>query len=638
MAFVATTLFSVNSGDSVVARQLHATRYERSSAEKSADAARVVLFRHALEEGLDSFDADLATLQSSHISAGEATVAQRAFRRARQDYKHIEALVEFYAPTLVNLVNGPTTEENDDEPTDNRLFPKGFPLLEPIFFPVLNREHIRDIAPAVASMRATIRQFRAATRFVTVTNAQLLELARLEVTRVSVLGVAGFDAAQSGDGIVESAAALEGVQQLFTIGGRPSEQKLAHTLQRAVGYLRAHPRFNGFDRFTFITQYANPAVRAIGAAERGLSDPQLVLRRAWLLGANSIFDAGAIDPMAYAPAGVPKPGPQLIALGRELFFDPVLSGNGQRACASCHRPDRAFADGLSRARQFGPGAPLTRHTPSLVNVAYQPVQFADERATTLEQQVAVVLASPAEMHSSAQQAANTLRQSDEYRREFARVFTVRQDTAINTYRLQVALASYVRSLTGLNSRFDRAMRGNPELLLANERHGFNLFMGKGRCGTCHFAPLFNGTAPPTYMSDEVEVIGVPTTPVTHHAILDPDSGRAAIDLMLSHMYAFKVPTVRNATLAGRYMHNGVYRTLSQVLDFYNRGGGSGIGTNVPNPTLSTDPLHLSVQEQRDIIAFLGTLVDTAGLTARPSQLPRFDPSKRLNDRPIGGRY
>ena len=93
-----------------------------------------------------------------------------------------------------------------------------------------------------------------------------------------------------------------------------------------------------------------------------------------------------------------------------------------------------------------------------------------------------------------------------------------------------------------------------------------------------------------------------------------------------------------ATLAGAYMHNGVFRTLHDVVDFYNRGGGAGVGADVPNATLSPTPLHLSAPDQRDIIAFLGALVDTAGLTQRPSRLPRFEHSKRLTDRPIGGRY
>ena len=96
--------------------------------------------------------------------------------------------------------------------------------------------------------------------------------------------------------------------------------------------------------------------------------------------------------------------------------------------------------------------------------------------------------------------------------------------------------------------------------------------------------------------------------------------------------------MRNAVLAGAYMHNGVYRTLDEVMNFYNHGGGSGLGAQVPNATLATDALHLSDQEQRDIIAFLKTLVDTTGLTARPGRLPRFEQSKRLNDRPIGGLY
>jgi|HubBroStandDraft_6_1064221.scaffolds.fasta_scaffold603999_2 hypothetical protein len=114
LVFVTATVLSANGRDSVVAQQLHAALYELTPAERSSNAARIVLLR-----------------------------------RARQDYKHIETLVESYTPVLVNVVNGPTTGENDDEPMDNRLVPKGFPLLESILFPAPDRAHMREVAPTV---------------------------------------------------------------------------------------------------------------------------------------------------------------------------------------------------------------------------------------------------------------------------------------------------------------------------------------------------------------------------------------------------------------------------------------------------------------------------------------------------------
>ncbi len=189
------------------------------------------------------------------------------------------------------------------------------------------------------------------------------------------------------------------------------------------------------------------------------------------------------------------------------------------------------------------------------------------------------------------------------------------DSAVSN-EVRRAVAAYVRSLTSLNSRFDRYVRGEDVPYSSEERLGFNLFMGKGLCGTCHFAPLFNGTVPPAYTQTESEVIGVPSRAVTRNASIDPDLGRFAITRRPTQRHAFKTPTLRNVELTAPYMHNGVYRTLEEVLDFYNRGGGAGIGSEVPNQTLPFDKLDLTTAEQRAIIAFLRTLTDTTGLGSR----------------------
>ena len=222
--------------------------------------------------------------------------------------------------------------------------------------------------------------------------------------------------------------------------------------------------------------------------------------------------------------------------------------------------------------------------------ALQPALFADERAGTLEDQVRVVLTSTAEMESSPARAA-------------ARV-------GMDERSLRVAIAAYLRSLVAMNSRFDRAVRGDSGALTPSERHGFNVFMGKARCGTCHFAPLFDGTRPPEFTRSEVEIIGVPSTPALRRATIDTDPGRAGVDGEALHRNAFRVPSLRNVALTAPYMHNGAYRSLEDVVAFYDRGGGIGIGEHVSYQTLPAEPLHLTPGEQRDLVAFLGALTDT----------------------------
>ena len=134
-------------------------------------------------------------------------------------------------------------------------------------------------------------------------------------------------------------------------------------------------------------------------------------------------------------------------------------------------------------------------------------------------------------------------------------------------------------------------------------------MGKARCGTCHFAPLFNGAAPPTFAEAEPEVIGTPAGRGGRSRV-DPDVGRFAVDRIELHRFAFKTPTLRNVALTAPYMHNGVFETLEDVIDFYDGGGGVGLGIAIPQQTLPGDSLHLTRTEKRDLVAFLGALTDT----------------------------
>ena len=171
--------------------------------------------------------------------------------------------------------------------------------------------------------------------------------------------------------------------------------------------------------------------------------------RAWRAGVPSVYVANAFDPRAYAPSSAPKATDDLIALGARLFLDPRLSGSGARSCASCHDPKRGFTDGLPTALTVDRhGAIVRRNTPTLINAALQPRQFADERATTLEDQAGVVLRSPAEMGGSDSAAAAAIGALNEYRRDFARAFGEDAAVAVTPLHLRQALAA----LCGRSSR------------------------------------------------------------------------------------------------------------------------------------------------------------------------------------------
>jgi cytochrome c peroxidase len=331
-----------------------------------------------------------------------------------------------------------------------------------------------------------------------------------------------------------------------------------------------------------------------------------------------VFDSAAFDAMGFAPIDARPGTPEQIALGERLFHDTQLSGDGTRACSSCHVPEKAFTDGLAVNRARG-GALLARNTPTVINSGLQLGSFADLRTTYLEDQVTDVVENVDEMHGSLASIAARLALDSSLVSQFRGAFanaSVRTDSVVTAAQIRTVLAAYQRSLTRLNSPVDRALRGDVNALSAEERRGFNVFVGKGKCATCHFIPLTNGTVPPAYRKAEVEVLGTPSRAVTANATIDPDLGRYRLTRAEPHRYAFKTPSLRNVALTAPYMHNGVYGTLEAVVDFYNRGGGAGIGIELDYQTLPPDSLRLTAVEQRALVSFMKALTDTAGTQRR----------------------
>ena len=164
--------------------------------------------------------------------------------------------------------------------------------------------------------------------------------------------------------------------------------------------------------------------------------------------------------------------------------------------------------------------------------------------------------------------------------------------------------------------------------------GFNLFMGKAQCATCHYVPQFNGVPPP-YITSEFEVVGVPAD--TGYTKLSDDKGRYNVHPAPETMNAFRTGTIRNAEHTKPYMHNGVFSNLDQVIDFYDAGGGAGKKIMVSNQTLQSDSLRLTPSEKKELISFIHSLNENVIFEEAPAALPASS-HKEWNKRVVGGKY
>lgn len=275
-----------------------------------------------------------------------------------------------------------------------------------------------------------------------------------------------------------------------------------------------------------------------------------------------------------------------IALGRDLFRDPRLSGDGDRACATCHQPRRAFTDGRARAAAKD-GSALLRNTPALYNLAWGKAFYWDGRAPTLEAQAALPIEHPREMAGDWPTIVSRLAADATLARRFDSAFSERP--AIRRDTILLALAAYERSLVSPPTRFDRWIAGEAGALTDEEIAGFRLFTGRAGCVGCHSGWRFT--------DDRFHDIGLPSR----------DPGRGGIPGGRAGLAAFKTPSLREIRWTAPYMHDGSKADLDAVLDHY--AGGA-----VVRPGLSTNMvrgLTLSRGERRRLLAFLATLSSAA---------------------------
>jgi cytochrome c peroxidase len=300
--------------------------------------------------------------------------------------------------------------------------------------------------------------------------------------------------------------------------------------------------------------------------------------------------------------------PREIDLGRYLFFDPVLSGDGSVSCATCHNPDKGLADGLPRSRGIGQQE-VVRNAPSLWNVAFLGKFFWDGRARTLEEQMQGPLYAANEMGSSPEIVLKRLNANSQYRRLFASAFADARD-GIHINHVYRALAGFEASLISLNSRYDLYAQGFHEALTPREIEGMNVFRSfVARCAECHTPPLFT--------NQQIAVIGTPEPPGCAF-----DAGAEVPTKEPTLRGGFKVPSLRNVAMTVPYMHSGRFQSLRETVSFYNKGRGHA----VPKGEKLTLHWHiwepkLTEAELDRLVDFLGALTDESFKPSRPARLP-----------------
>lgn len=331
--------------------------------------------------------------------------------------------------------------------------------------------------------------------------------------------------------------------------------------------------------------------------------------------------SGNLEPVKAVP--VPEQNaqtPEKIELGKKLFFDRRLSGDGTMSCVTCHDPEKAFTDGLELSLSY-PTTRNWRNSPTLVNVAFQKQLFLDGRAQTLEEQALFPMMSAFEMNRNLDFVEEVIRSVPEYVDAFQKVF----GGEVTRERMAMAIAAFERTIISVNSPLDKYLKGDKNGLSDDAKKGLELFMGKARCGECHFGVNLS--------DDKFYALNVPENPehqsdpriaatrrfvakVYHYEDyrnLADDPGRYLITKDKKDWKAFRTPTLREIGKTAPYMHNGIFATLDAVIEFFDKGGGKG------NTALK--PLGLDDKEKTYLKTFLTEALTGEDLVIRYPKVP-----------------
>ena len=608
------------------------------SSTNTRDSYTVTRVKQDYKSSIDTFTKKLDLFLSIVNKRVTIQEIQEIHLLTRESYKRFEYLISHFDNQAVkkHLNGAPLPIAIFENGQTVAIDPVGLQVIDEMVFGAdLNKDDLKNLLLKMRSIIDDIADFES-NRYID--ESHILIAMREQIIRIITLGLSGYDTPGSLHGIKEAEVSLSQMLICFKYFSMFVDddtdiifKEVISAFSRSIDYLQMENDFDNFDRTVFIRDYLNPlsALLLVFHDISGIAfmHEEVALEKGLNQKAFHLFDMSFFNSEAYSLITRKKDNIALQELGASLFYDESLSLDQSMSCATCHNPSKSFADGRHLSISNHRLETTKRNTPSLINSVYSKRYFYDLRAQQLAEQIIQVFSNPNEFHVDFDLISKRLNGSPGYLNMFSAAFSnSSSDTAIiNRTSIITALSSYIKTISSFDSAFDQYMRKEREVIDESVTSGFNLFMGKAACGTCHFAPLFNGLVPPDFDENETEVLGVPISKLD--TILDDDIGRIGNgwkhENTEHYRYSFKTVSVRNIDQTAPYMHNGIYETLEEVLDFYNHGGGLGIGIDVPHQTLSGDSLHLSKIEMNQIIAFMKSLSDTEFEYIIPDTLPRF---------------
>lgn len=324
--------------------------------------------------------------------------------------------------------------------------------------------------------------------------------------------------------------------------------------------------------------------------------------------------------------------PEKIELGKKLFFDPILSGNYAMPCVACHQPDAGWA--VQDKISFGyPGTTHWRNSQTIINSAYYKKLFWAGASGSLEHQARSAARGGVAGNGEDDMMEARLAFVPEYRKAFREVFGDKWPLVRHAYK---ALAAYQRTLVQTDTPFDTYMRGDDSALTKQQKHGLKLFTGKANCVACHSGALLSNEAyynlgvppfdgweddPIAQITYRFEIFAKGVTEKKYRKLKD-DPGLYFRTKQDADLGKFRVPSLRYTKYTAPYMHNGMLKSLRDVVAFYNEGGGKNDFSM--NKTKLIKPLGLSDKEMDDLVAFLESLSGEEILIDDP-ELPEMQP-------------
>ena len=589
-------------------------------------------------------------LKSDLSSEKGKLVIRKSIEEARLKLKNVDFWLRYFEPNAYRRINGPLPVEWENEVFEKfeppyRREGAGLtlaelslgqkPLLKDSILQLIirSREAVKTFeADSITSQLATYSHFFLANRLF------LLNLAAIYTT--------GFECPDTLNIIPELRYMLHGTNDIYnsynlSFPETPLSVEYLDVFEKTIAFVNAQPaEFSSFDQFIFIRDYVNPLfalnqklINAYNVTSINYND--YTLNNSTV----SIFDKSLYTSQStkgiYSMVEDEKTLNEIRYIGKLLFYDPILSGNNMRSCASCHKPSQYFTDTTVRtALGFDRQQHLPRNTPTLINSVFNHLLMLDGKQISLQAQGRAVITNPTEMNSDEKELLRKVLSCKEYKDAFKSFLKLTpEEKDITLTHIVSAITYYDGSYSRYYSPFDEAMN-NKTNITDDVKKGFNLFMSRAKCATCHFVPNFNGVKPP-FVGSEFEVLGTPEDTSFHE--LSADSGRWMVNKAPETLHAFRTGSIRNAKFTKPYMHNGVFKTLEEVIDFYDVGGGQGKKMIVDNQTLSGDSLKLSLSDKKELLAFIYSLNENIIFEEPPAALP-ISSDKALNKRKPGGEY